>query len=250
MPADGRLLKLAVAHVVFGLVAANVARLGYAVPKQLGFSLVVVSGLCQAFLLALWTTASPAWRWTKIVGLVSAVVYVETLFVFALKNHNPLAGLGAITTALTAAAGLTFHANGLRFIRRLGSDLPIPPATESMKFSIGGVMLLIAAVAGLCAVARALNPIPFPQKNLPFNVFFSLSCVTLGLAAVWAVLRPSKPLARAMIVSIASPFVGILLVIAAGDIGSEWVLIIVTITVYSLSMLASLLIAPLAAGVC
>ena len=209
---------------------------------RLGFLLIVISGLCQAFLLAFWATASPARRWTKIVGLVSGVVYLETLFVFALKDHNPLAGLGAITTALTVASGLTLRAKGVRFIRTLGSDLLIPPATESMKFSIRGVMLLIAAVAGLCAVARALTPIPFPQKTLPFNVFFSLSCVSLGLAAVWAVLRPPKPLARAMTVSIASPFLGVLVVIAAGDIGREWVLIIATITVYSLSMLASLLV--------
>jgi hypothetical protein len=66
--------------------------------------------------------------------------------------------------------------------------------------------------------------------------------VTLGLAAVWAVLRPPKPLARAMIVSIASPFLGVLLAIAAGDFVPDWVLIILTITVYSVSLLASLLL--------
>jgi hypothetical protein len=228
-------LKLAIAHVVFGLIAAKV-------PMKLGFSLIVISGFCQAFLLALGATASPASRSTKIAWLVSGVVYLEILFVVALKGPSPLAGLGAITIALTVAAVLTLRANGVRFIRRLGTDLPRWPATESMKFSIRGVMLLIAAVAGLCALARTLKPIPFPDKTLPFNVFFSLSCVTLGLAAVWAVLRPPNPLARAMIVSIASPFLGVLLAIAAGDIGPDWVLIIVTITVYSLSMLTSLLL--------
>ena len=111
-----------------------------------------------------------------------------------------------------------------------------------MKFSIRGVMLLIAAVAGLCAVARALKPVPFPAKNFPFNIFFSFSCVTLALAAVWAVLRPAKPFGRAMIVWIAAPFLGVPLAIAAGDFRPDWVLIILTITGYPVSMLASLLV--------
>ncbi len=242
MPANGRLLILAIAHVVFGLVAADIARLRYPVPMELGFSLVIISGLSQAFLLAFWVTASPAWRWTKIAGLVIAVAYVEIFFVFALRGPGPVSGIGAITTVLTVAAVLTLRARGVSFVRRLSTDPPIRSAAESLKFSIRGVMLLIAAVAGLCALARALKPIPFPAKNIPFDVFFSLSCVTLGLAAVWAVLRPAKPFGRAMIVWIASPFLGVLLAIAAGGPGPDWVLIILTITGYSVSILASLLV--------
>jgi hypothetical protein len=60
------------------------------------------------------------------------------------------------------------------------------------------------------------------------------------LAAVWAVMGPAKPLARAMIVLIASPFLGAVLAIAACDSRPDWVLIILTITVYSVSMPALL----------
>jgi hypothetical protein len=233
---DRRLLTLAIVHFVFGLVAGMIARIGLPTPLPLDILLIIVSGLCQAFLLSLWAVTATASRWKRIAGLVTGAVYLEILLGFTVGRD--FAGIATITIAATAASLLVVRVKGWRFIRQVAPQSVIEP----MRFSIRSLMLLIAAAALLITVARALDEIPMPRKTLPLNIFFSLCIATVGLFAVWAVLAATQPWRRGSIVLILSPVLGVLFAIAASATYGGWVLIILTMTLYSVTMLGSFLI--------
>jgi hypothetical protein len=197
---------------------------------------MIVSGLCQAFLLSLWGVTSTASQWKRVAGVVAGTVYLETLLCIAVERD--FAGIATFTIVATAASLLVVRAKGVRCIRQ-GSAKSV---TEPMRFSIGNLMLLIAAAAILITVARTLNEIPLPNKTIPLNIFFSLCIASVGLLAVWAVLGTAQPLWRGSIVFILSPILGVLFAVAATANHGGWVLIILTMILYSASMLASLFV--------
>jgi hypothetical protein len=240
MPVDRRLLGLAIVHCVFGLFAGFVARLTLPVPMRLNLLPIIVSGICQAFLLALWGVTSAAAQWKRIAGLLAGTVYVETLLVAAVESD--IAGVATITIVGTAASLLVVRTKGLRCVRHVQTDASARPMTEPMRFSIRSLMLLIAAAALLITVARTVREFPMPAKILPANIFFSFSIVTVGLLALWAVLGAARPVPRAWIVLILSPVLGVLFAIAADADRDGWVLIVLTLILYSATMVASLLI--------
>jgi hypothetical protein len=232
MPGDRRLLSLATVHFVFGFVAAIPARLRLF--GLLNLLPMIVSGLCQAFLLALWGVTSTASQWKRIAGVVTGTIYLESLLGIAVERD--FVGIATFTIVATAASLLVLRARGVRCIRQVSAQY----VTGPMRFSIGSLMLLIAAVALLITVARTLDEIPMPAKILPLNIFFSFCIVTVGLVAIWAVLGTAQPLRHSSILFILSPTLGVLFAIAATANHGGWVLIIGTMIFFSVTMFASL----------
>jgi hypothetical protein len=195
---------------------------------------MIVSGVCQAFLLSFWVVTSSASHWKKIMAVVTGTIYLEVLLGSAVARD--IGGLATVTVTATAASLLMLRAKGVICVRQA----PEKPVAEPIRFSIRGLMLLIAIAAVFITVARTLQEMT--EKTVPLNIFFSLCIVTVGLVATWAVLGAAEPFRRSAIVLILSPVLGVLFAIAASADQGAWVFIILTTILYSVAMLASLLI--------
>jgi hypothetical protein len=234
MQGDRRLLSLVIVHLVFGLVAAIIAKRGLAFPGRMNLLFMIVAGLCQAFFLSLWAVTSSAPHWKKIMAVVTGAIYLEILLGSAVARD--FGGIATVTLTATAAFLLVLRAKGVSCVRQVREK----SVTEPIRFSIRSLMLLIAVAALLIAAARTLQGMT--EKTLPLNIYFSLCIVTVGLVATWAVLGASEPFRRSAIVLILSPVLGVLFAIAASADQGAWVLIILTTVLYSVTMLASLLV--------
>ena len=198
------------------------------------------SSLCQAFLLALWGVCSAAPLWKKIAGLVVGTVYLEMLLVLALGDS--LLGVATGTVAFAAAFLVASRMTGVRLIRQLPIALYSRDDSEPLRFSIRHLMLLIAAVALLSAVAKALHAIPVPDKTPLVNIMLSLSFVVVGFVALWAVLVKGQAFGRAFLAVVLSPILGLFVAIASSADLAGWVFIILTMILCSATMLVSFLV--------
>ena len=239
-----RLTSLAVLHFVTGLITGFLAQIVLPAPRELSGLLVVplvASVLCQAFILALWGVTSTASPWKRIAGLLAGSVYLETLWLLALAGELP--GTSTVTIAVTTASLLVLRAKDVRLTRQVQDDSPARPETERLRFSIRGLMLLIAAVALLSAVARAFQGFQFLPTSLTLvNVFLSLCIVTIGFVALWAVLGKAHPLKRGPVLFVLSPILGVFFAISVNAHQAGWVYIILSMLLYSAALLVSLLV--------
>jgi hypothetical protein len=240
---DKRLRTLAGAHVVIGLLAGIFALVKLPLPMRLDTILIVpliASSLSQAFLLALWGVASTIPLWKKIVGLVIGMVYLETMLVMAVDDS--LLDVATVTVTVAIAFLVVLRMTGVKLIRQLPIDSFVLADAEPLRFSIRGLMLMIAAVALLSAVAKALQAIPFPEKHLLGNIMFSLSFVAVAFVALWAVLVKAQPFGRGFLAVVLSPILGLFFAIASNADPAGWVFIILTLIICSATMLVSFLV--------
>jgi hypothetical protein len=205
------------------------------------FAPFLATALCQAFFLALSILTSLASPWGRIVGLVVGSVYLEKLLYLVL-NDRTLFGLATVTIAVTAATVIVVRILGGGFAQQAHGDLTVCPESHRLRFSIRGLMLLIAAVALYIASARALHEIPYPEGLVLFHFFVSLCLVTVGLVAVWAVLDEARPLARVLAVFLLSSILGFLAALAGHADPNQLVNIILVMSLYSAELLALLLV--------
>jgi hypothetical protein len=184
------------------------------------------------------STASP---WKRIAGLLAGSIYLETLWLLALEGELP--GTSTITIGVTTACLLVVQANWGKFTRQVQDGSPALPETQRLRFSIRGLMLLTAAAALLSAVARTMHGRDFAPNRLTLvNVFLALCFVTIGFVALWAVLGKAQPLVRGAVVFVLSPILGVFVAVAANVHGAGWVYIILSMLLYSATLLASLLV--------
>jgi hypothetical protein len=179
--------------------------------------------------------------WRRVVGLVVGSIYVETLLYLVL-NDRTLLGLVTVTIAVTAATVIVVRVIGGRFAQQVHGELSVCPESHRLRFSIRGLMLLIAAVALYIASARALHRIPYPEGFLLFHFFVSLCLVTVGLVALWAVLGEARPLARVSAILLLSSILGFVTAFASHADPSQLVSMILVMSLYSAELLASLLV--------
>jgi hypothetical protein len=241
MTGDRKLVKLALANLGLGIVAALLAPIRVSGTFRLDFILVVplfASVLCQAVLLALWGASSKASLWGRMAGLVAGAVYLEALFPFDLRRE--CLGISTITIAVTTAICFVGRALGVRLALRNDLGQPTRAETEGLRFSIRGLMLFTAAVALLSAGARAL------QDSLNGMILrtavWAMCFVAVGLVAFWAALGDARPLRRGPVVLALSPVLGVFFAFAAGAQRAGWVYIILIMLLYPALLLGSLLI--------
>ncbi len=244
MPGDKRLKGLAAIHFVAGLVAGFLATNGLHASSGLGGLLLVpfvalVS--CQAFLLALWGVISSASPWKRIAGLLVGSIYLETLWLLSLGTILP--GTSSVTIGVAIVSLLVVRATGGKFTGAVHNGRQGQAETERLKFSIRGLMLLTAAFALLGSVARALQSLSLPENRLtPFTGFLAVCFVTVGFAAVWAVLGNARPLERAAAVLVLSSILGVFVAVAANAQGVGWANIILSMFFNSVALLVSLVV--------
>jgi hypothetical protein len=241
MPGDKRLKYLAAIHFVVGLVAGFLATNGLHASSGLsGILLVPFVALvpCQAFILALWGVISTASPWKRIAGLLVGSVYLEMLWLLALEWELP--GTSTVTIAVATVSLVVVRAIGGKFTRRLHNG---PHGTERLRFSIRGLMLVTAAFALLSAVTRAFQVLHLPDNRLtPLIVFLSMCFVTIGFAALWAVLGKARPLERVAVVLVLSPILGAFFALAANAHQAGWALVILSMLLNSVALLVSLFV--------
>ena len=158
MPGDRRLQILAVAHVALGVVTSVLAPVELRTPFGLGHIPMVpffALALCQALLLSLWGAASQAKPWMRLAGLVAGAVYLEALVASDLRRE--FLGTSTITIVVTTATLLVVRWLGVRLTRQDDPGQSARQEPEGLRFSIRGMMIFTAAVAVLCAGARALE---------------------------------------------------------------------------------------------
>jgi hypothetical protein len=237
MSVKRRLLGLAAGHLVVGIIAALLAPIE--LPDFFLCDILVVplfaSARCQALLLALWGSTSRGSPWRRMPGLIAGVVYLEALFPSTLRQRLP--GMGAVMVTFALAALLVVWRLGVRLIRFADPAHPVPPETVGFRFSIRGLMLVIAAAALLSAGARALREAP-----AFFVLAWPIRFVAVGLVALWAVLGVGRPLRRAPIVFVLSLILGALFGFAVQAEGPGWVDILLMMLLYPTLLFGSLLV--------
>jgi hypothetical protein len=240
MLGDRRLQILALAHLGLGVVFSVLSRVEVHTRFGLEHILMVpffALALCQALLLSLWGTASQATRWIGLAGLSAGAVYLEALFPSDVRKD--FLGTSTITIVVTAATLLAMRWVGVRLTRQYDSDQSARQEPEGLRFSIRGMMIFTAAVAVLCAGARALEGARSPFLLI---LVWALCFVAVGLVSLWAVLGDSDPLRRAPVVFVLSPALGAFFAFAANAHKAGWVYILLTMLLYPLALLASLLV--------
>ena len=238
MPGDRRLPILAVAHVALGVVTSVLAHVLLRTPIRAGTSVPFVAlALCQAFLLSLWGAASQATLWIRLAGLVAGAVYLEALFPADLKRE--FLGISTITIVVTTATLLLMRWLGVRLTRQDDPGQSARQEPEGLRFSIRGMMIFTAAVAVICAGARALE-----GSRSPFLLMlvWALCFVGVGLVSLWAVLGDAHPLRRSPVVFVLSPLLGACFAFAAGAHPAGWIYIVLIMLLYPLALLGSLLV--------
>ena len=199
-----RLQLLAVPHVALGVVTSVLAHVELSTPFGLAHILMVpfvALALCQALLLSLWGAASQARPWMRLAGLIIGAVYLEALVDSDFRRE--FLGTSTITIVVTTATLLVMRWLGVRLTRQDDPGQSARQETEGLRFSIRGMMIFTAAVAVLCAGARALQESP----NRPFLLIpvWALCFVGVGLVSLWAVLGDAHPLRRSPVVFFLSP---------------------------------------------
>jgi hypothetical protein len=241
MTGDRRLLVLAVGHFTLGVIARLLAPLELPSPFGLEHILVVplfASALCQAFLLALWSTTSRISRWWRMAGLVAGAVYLEALFPSDLRRE--FFGINAITITVTTVTLLVLRALGVKLIRNHDTGQPARTGTEGLRFSIRVLMLFTAVVGILSAGARALHG--SPQDFVLLMVVWALCFVSVGLVTLWAALGNARPLGRGAVALVLSPILGAFFAFAANAPTPGWAYIVLIMLLYPLLLLGSLLV--------
>jgi hypothetical protein len=240
MPGDRRLQILVVAHVALGVGTRVLAPVELSTPFGLGHILVVpfiASALCQAFLLSFWVAASQAAAWMRLAGLVAGAVYLEALVPSDLRRE--FQGTSTITIVVTAATLLVVRWLGVSFRRQDDPGQSARPESEGLRFSIRGLMIFTAAVAVVCAVARALEGYRNPLLFIPV---WALCFVAVGLVSLWAVLGHAHALRRGPVVFVLSPVLGASFAFVAGAHLAGWIYILLIMLLYPAALLGSLLV--------
>jgi hypothetical protein len=240
MPRDRRLGILAAAHVALGLVTGVLAAVELRTPMEFKHILIVpylASAFCQSFLLSLWGAASQAMLWKRLAGLVAGALYLEAIAPRDFSRECP--GICMITIAVSTASLLVVKWSGVRLRRQVDPGQPARLEPERLWFSIRGMMLFTAAVALLCAGARALQA---PQILLVMTLVWAMCLVVVGLVALWAALGAPRdaPLRRGPAVFVLSPVLGAYLALPATPAGRVYILLIMVL--YPTALLGSLLI--------
>lgn len=192
MTGNRRLQLLAVSHLVLGVGTAVLAPVELSTPFELGHILTVpfvASALCQGFLLALWGAVSSATAWKRLAGLVVAAVYLEALV--APDFRREFLGTSTITITVTTGSLLVVRWLGVRFTRQSAFGQLARPEPDGLRFSIRDLMVFTAAVALLCAGARALQE--SWNRLLLLVLLWALCFVTVGLVSLWAALGTLRP---------------------------------------------------------
>jgi hypothetical protein len=241
MTGDRKLVKLALANLGLGIVAALLAPIRVSGMFGLDHILVVplfASILCQAVLLAVWVVSSGVSPWGRMAGLVAGAAFLEALFPDDLRRE--FLGISTITIAVTTAICFVGRALGMRLVQQDNHARPARAEAEGLRFSIRGLMAFTAAVALLSAGARAL------QDSLKVMILRTAVCamcfVAVGLVALWAALGDTRPLRRGPVVLALSPVLGVLFAFAAGAQRAGWVYIILIMLLYPALLLGSLLV--------
>ncbi|QEH39044.1 hypothetical protein OJF2_76560 [Aquisphaera giovannonii] len=241
MANERRLMALALGNLGFGIAAAMLAPTKvYGVYGAEGFLMVpsLASNFCQAVLLPLWVAYAGAPTWRRVAGLVAGTAYLEALAPAVVRREIP--GIVAVAVAATTAVCYVGRALGIRIARREAGDEPPGARFGPLRFSIRGLMLVTAAVAVLCAGARALQESSAPIAGLP--AAWALCIVAVGLAALWASLGDARPRARGPAVPALASLLGASLAYAFGAHARGWVYIISTMLLYATVLLGSLLV--------
>ena len=240
MPGDRRLQILAVAHLALGGVTNFLAPGDTFTPFGFGHISVVLfiaSALCQAFLLALWVAVSQATTWMRLAGLVAGAVYLEALVASDLRRE--FLGTSAITIAVTTSTLLLVLWFGVRFTRQDDYDHSARRKPEGLKLSIRGLMIFTAAIAVICAGARALEG---SRNALLLILVWALCFAGVGLVSLWAVLGDARPLRRSPVVFVLSPILGACFAFAADADSDGWIYILLIMLLYPVALVGSLLI--------
>ena len=241
MPGNIRLQVLAASHVILGVSTAVLAPIHLSTPFGLDHILIVpwfALALCQAFLLSVWGSASQAPPWMRLAGLVTGTLCLEALV--ALDPTSEFLGTCTITISVTTGSLLVVRRLGVRFTRPTEFGQLARPEPERLGFSIRDLLILTAAVAMLCAGAKALeeSPIRFFQIVLVWALCF----VTVGLVSLWAALGKARPIRRSPAVFVLSPMLGAFFAFAAGADNAAWVYILLIMLLYPAALLGSLLV--------
>jgi hypothetical protein len=241
MPGNSRLQVLAASHLLLGVSAAVLAPIHLSTPFGLDHILIVpwfALALCQAFLIALWGAFSQTSTWMPLAGLFTGTVCLEALV--ALDPTNEFLGTSTITITVTTGSLLVVRWLGVRFTRQAEFGQFARPAAEVLRFSIQGLMILIAAVALLCAGAKALQESPI--RPLLLVLMWALCFVTVGLVSLWAALGKARPLRRSPVVFVLSPMLGAFFAFAARAHNPGRVYIFLIMLLYPAALLGSLLV--------
>jgi hypothetical protein len=241
MSADSRLPILAVVHLILGGDTGALASVELRTPFGLGKILIVpffASALCQAFLLSVCGAVSQAQPWVRLAGLVTVAVYLEALIAFGLREH--ILGLSTFTIVVTTATLLVVRWLGIKFTRQDEPGQSAQPQPDGLRFSIRGLMIFTAAVAFLCAGARALRATPTHLLLLIF--VWALCFVAVGLVSLWAALGDAHPLGRAPVVFVLSPVLGAFFAFAVGAHPAGWIFSVLIMLLYPAALLGSLLV--------
>jgi hypothetical protein len=241
MPGDRRLQILALAHLALGGVTSVLAQVEISTLfefKHIPSVPFFAAAFCQSFLLSLWGAASQVMLWKRLAGLVTGVLYLEALAPRDLRREFP--GIWTITITVTMGSLLVLRRFGVIVKRPGDHGQPARPEPKGPRFSIRGVMIFTAAIALLCAGARALQA--SSQRLLLIILVFVwvTSIVAVGLVSLWAALGDARPLRRGPAVFVLSPALGVYLAVPAHTAGRVYILLIMVL--YPTALMASLLI--------
>jgi hypothetical protein len=240
MPGDRRLQILVVAHLALGVVTSFMAHVELHTSFGLPHIAIVpwfASTLCQAFLLSFWVAASRARPWIRLAGLVIGAVYVEALSPSDLRRE--FLGISTITIVVTTATLLLVRWLGVRFRRQDDSGQSARQEPEGLRFSIRGLMIFTAAIAMICAGARALEGSRSPSLLL---LVWALCFVAVGLVSFWTVLGEAHPVERCPVVFVLSAVLGVFFAFAAGAHQAGWIYILSIMVLYPAALVGSLLV--------
>jgi hypothetical protein len=239
MPGDRKLQILVVAHVALGVVTSVLAHVELRTPFELIHILIVpfvASDLCQAFLLSLWGAFSLPAPWVRLAGLVAGAVYLEALVDSDFRRE--FLGTSTITIVVTTVTLLMVRWLGVRLTRQDDFSQSARPEPEGLRFSIRGLMIFTAAVAVICAVARALEGSQPWLRILIWAICF----VAIGLVSLWAALGDARPLRPIAVVFTLSPILGVFFAFIVRAHQAGWIYILLIILLYPAALLATLLV--------
>ena len=141
---------------------------------------------------------------------------------------------------MTTASLLVVRWLGVRLTRQPDHSQPSRPEPEGLKFSIRGLMIFTAAVALLCAAARALQA--SPNHRLLLILVWAICFVAVGLVSMWAALGDVRPMRRSLSVFVLSLLLGVFFAFAADAHTAGWVYILLIMLLYPMALLWSLLV--------
>jgi hypothetical protein len=241
MPCERRFQILAAAHLALGVVTRALAPVRLPTAGELDHILVVpyvASALCQALLLSLWGVTSQAPLWKRSAGLVAGAVYLEAMVPSDLRREFQF--VSTTTIAVVTASLIVVQWFGVRLRRQADVDEAARAAPEGLRFSIRGIMIVTAAVALLCAGARAAES---AENRMALLILIWAICfVAVGLIALWAALGNARPVRRAPAVFVLSPVLGAFFAFAARAHSAGWVYILLIMLLYPMALFGSLLV--------